>query len=196
MDRSEAKFKNTAIKMQEALLDLLNTKSFEEITVTDVTQKAKVNRSTFYSHYQNTFDLLSEIWEESRLSFEQKTKNIVGEIDFKRSDLTLDDINFITPKFLLPYLQFVKENKKLFNVFVSNIKYYNSTYIFDYFQSHVLKPVFERYNIFDETLIFYLSKYYTTGISTIIVEWVKRDCIDDMMLICEIIMLAVRPTNY
>ena len=41
-------------------MEILKTKSFEYITVSEICKKAGVNRSTFYLHYENTRDLLEE----------------------------------------------------------------------------------------------------------------------------------------
>ena len=56
MDKKESKYFQTAIKLEEALISLLNIKDFEYITVKDICLKAKVNRSTFYLHYLNVND--------------------------------------------------------------------------------------------------------------------------------------------
>ena len=60
MNKSESKYFNTALLMDEALLLLLENKEFEYITIKEICQKAGVNRSTFYLHYQNTNELLAE----------------------------------------------------------------------------------------------------------------------------------------
>ena len=60
MDRSQSKYFHTAAKMDAALIALLNEKDFEYITIKEICQKAGVNRSTFYLHYENTRDLLEE----------------------------------------------------------------------------------------------------------------------------------------
>ena len=46
--------------MNQALLSLLEKKDIEFITVTEITKKAGVNRSTFYLHYDNVYELLEE----------------------------------------------------------------------------------------------------------------------------------------
>ena len=46
--------------MNQALISLLEKKDIEFITVSEITKKAGVNRSTFYLHYENTVDLLNE----------------------------------------------------------------------------------------------------------------------------------------
>ena len=60
MNKSESKYFNTAIRMDEALLSLLEKKDFEYITIKEICDVAGVNRSTFYLHYENTYDLLKE----------------------------------------------------------------------------------------------------------------------------------------
>ena len=60
MNKSESKYFNTALLMNEALLLLLEKKDYEFITVTEICQKAGVNRSTFYLHYESMDDLLIE----------------------------------------------------------------------------------------------------------------------------------------
>lgn len=60
MNKSESKYYNTALLMDEALLLLLEKKEYEFITVKEICEKAGVNRSTFYLHYETIDDLLYE----------------------------------------------------------------------------------------------------------------------------------------
>lgn len=60
MNKNESKYFNTALKMDQAFLALLEKKDFAYITVKELCQKAEVNRSTFYLHYETLEDLLSE----------------------------------------------------------------------------------------------------------------------------------------
>ena len=60
MNKSESKYFNTAVKMDMALISLLNKKSFEYITIKELCDTAGVNRSTFYLHYDTIGDLLTE----------------------------------------------------------------------------------------------------------------------------------------
>lgn len=50
--------------MKDALLELLEVKPLEKITVTDVCAAADVNRSSFYAHYQDIHALLRELEDE------------------------------------------------------------------------------------------------------------------------------------
>ena len=61
MNKSESKYFNTAEKMDKAFLELLQRKDFSFITVKEICEKAGVNRSTFYLHYQDQSALLEDI---------------------------------------------------------------------------------------------------------------------------------------
>lgn len=45
--------------LQHALFELVIEKGFTAVTVRDIARRAKVNRSTFYRHYLNKYDLLN-----------------------------------------------------------------------------------------------------------------------------------------
>ncbi|MDY2657325.1 MAG: TetR/AcrR family transcriptional regulator [Candidatus Limiplasma sp.] len=51
MNKSESKYFHTALRMDEALITLLEKKDLEFITVKEICETAGVNRSTFYLHY-------------------------------------------------------------------------------------------------------------------------------------------------
>ena len=64
MNKSESKYFHTALRMNEALISLLEKKDLEFITVKEICETAGVNRSTFYLHYSDIFDLLGAVEEE------------------------------------------------------------------------------------------------------------------------------------
>lgn len=74
----------TAIK--KAFYDLLSEKtSFAAITIQDIADKAMINRSTFYAHYYDKYDLLekyssdlfSEIKDLSLISYNDQSRNSI-----------------------------------------------------------------------------------------------------------------------
>ena len=98
--------------MDEALIAMLDKKDYEYISVKEICVKAGVNRSTFYLHYENMDDLLQEsvdmISRRFRESFDQSTAV------FDAQSASIEEGFLVTPKYLTPYLAFVKENKIIF----------------------------------------------------------------------------------
>ncbi|ASS96581.1 TetR/AcrR family transcriptional regulator [Peribacillus simplex] len=64
----------TKESIRHALVELINEKGFEAITVKDITIRAKINRGTFYAHYQDKFDLMTKCEEEIMLDMSRITK--------------------------------------------------------------------------------------------------------------------------
>ena len=57
----DPRIRRTRKLLQGALDTLLRTKSFEDISVQDITELATVNRATFYDHYTDKFALLEAL---------------------------------------------------------------------------------------------------------------------------------------
>jgi AcrR family transcriptional regulator len=54
----DPRIRRTRQLLQGALQELMRTKSFDEVSVQDITDTATVNRATFYDHYNDKFALL------------------------------------------------------------------------------------------------------------------------------------------
>lgn len=91
----------TQKKFEDSLLQLMKLKKFETITVNDITELADVNRSTFYRHYLDKYELLEKI-EDNILSevinfhstFISRLPNLTIDISFKIEDYISVDNNF------------------------------------------------------------------------------------------------------
>src|SRR5512134_3774045 len=46
--------------LQQAFFALMTEKDFDAITVQDIAERARVNRATFYDHFDDKFDLLNQ----------------------------------------------------------------------------------------------------------------------------------------
>ena len=62
--KTDSRVRRTRDALGDALVALMQEKPFETITVQDVLDRAKVGRSTFYSHYSDKDDLLMSDVEE------------------------------------------------------------------------------------------------------------------------------------
>src|SRR6516164_8097504 len=51
--------------LREALLDLIEERGFDALTVSEVIERAMVSRTAFYRNYQDKYDLVEQIFEEA-----------------------------------------------------------------------------------------------------------------------------------
>lgn len=189
MKKSESKYFNTALLMNDALLLLLEKKEYDYITVKEICLKAGVNRSTFYLHYETMDDLLRETIEcfYNRLKDKFKDLNISSNSIYTSS---LDELNFCTPKYLVPYLEVLKENKRFFSVAFSHQYLFKTDLMFDSLYKDFFIHILERYNIEESAKKYYIT-FFMTGIHAIIIEWIKNDCKEDIDFICALIIKCV-----
>lgn len=63
-EKADHRVRYTKMVIKNSLLELMRERSISKVTVTDICKKANINRNTFYSHYANQFELLSNIEDE------------------------------------------------------------------------------------------------------------------------------------
>ena len=181
MNKNESKYFYTACLMQQALLLLLEKKDIEFITVTEITKKAGVNRSTFYLHYENVYELLEETIDtlnrEFANSFEIKEKLIIS---------SCQDAFLITEEYLRPYLEFCKKNKRLFRLVHKKPQLFQNEKAYKKLYNTIFYPAISQF-VVDETQRIYKLEFFTQGVVGIVNKWIELDCVTEIDEIIKII---------
>ena len=186
MNKNESKYFHTAIKMDEALISLLEKKEFAYITVKEICEAAGVNRSTFYLHYENTSDLLREttqyILDKHFSYYDVDAKDVVDRLDsFDQKDLI-----FVTHEYLKPYLTFIKENRRIFKIAIKEFQAMNMNKVYDKMFKYIFEPILARFHVSPNKRP-YVIKFYLTGVFAVVMEWLNNDCAEDINLVIEVI---------
>ena len=79
--KTDARVKYTKMVLKKALLELMQHKPINKITVKEVCERAELNRATFYAHYSDCFDLLESIEEELFEQFERSMQSYIRSFD-------------------------------------------------------------------------------------------------------------------
>lgn len=143
----------------DALVALLDEKSLDKITVTDIVKKSDINRGTFYAHYSSVADVVTSIFENA--------------YDIIKSSITIfyDNSEF-NMGIMLKELQIVMERdfdfyQKIFSSDI-NMKIYEE--ISKVLISYVYEHEVEISNVSHEDFIFYTS-FYSGGIIKLYRDW-------------------------
>ena len=175
MNKNESKYFNTAIKMDEALIKLLEKKDFEFISIKEICDTAGVNRSTFYLHYNHPLDLLKETTKHILDRFLNYFSVDTKSIRFRFDECELNDLLFITPEYITPYLTFVKDNQRLFKTTLKQFGTIGMGGVYDRMFNHIFSPILSRFH-FPEKEKSYVMKFYLSGITAVVMEWVDNGC--------------------
>ena len=62
---SNLRVRRTQKLLREALIELIEERGFEALTIGELTERAMVSRAAFYRNYQDKYDLVEQIFEEA-----------------------------------------------------------------------------------------------------------------------------------
>lgn len=175
MDRSESKYFITAAKMDEAFIELLGEKCFEYITVKEICGRAGVNRTTFYLHYETVNDLLRESMEYLDRQFFSYFEENGEEFVKKIPEMQLTELNFVNAHFLIPYLNYIKDNIRVFQTTLSHPDVLQADVRYRNLYEYIADPVMNKFNVPQEKRKFY-NIFFINGMIAVINEWVRGDC--------------------
>lgn len=190
MKKSESKYFNTALRMDQAFLKLLEKKNIEYITVKEICETAEVNRSTFYLHYETIGDLLAESVQYMNEQFLKHMKLRSEVFVSKIQECPLDELYLVTPTFLKPYLEYIAQNKRLFRTALKNSGSFGLDKTYSQMMEHVFIPILERFGI-EKSDWNYILTFYIHGLMAIISEWLKNDCSDSISHVSNIMEQCV-----
>lgn len=171
--------------MVEALLLLLEKKEYDSITVKEICEKAGVNRSTFYMHYDTKDDLLVETMKyiNARLLSDSNHDAIIPRSNDEKN-FNLDEIH------LVPYLNTIKELKKIYRVLPHKPHIFKKSNINKELYRNLCDKLLRKYNIKNDEMEFACA-YFNYGVLAIIDKWVESDCKEDVSKIANLIIKLI-----
>lgn len=133
-------YQKTHLQIQRALLEL--SRSGKTVTIADICRHCRINRSTFYLHYQDIFFLLREmqdrIYEEMRQSY---TREPVGaRVPFSKESYCV-------------FAHHVRENQDFYRIFFKMNTTFPIAEGFAGAWETVILPYFHQKGLYDEASI-------------------------------------------
>lgn len=161
MDR---RVRYTKMFLKESLIELLQEKPLSRITVTELCQKAEINRSTYYTYYKDPYEQL----ETMKTEFFENINLIVSEY-FNENSKTHSST-------ILKLIQYYKENKDLF---IALNKYYGYAIyeeeLFSVTKSSIILSLKGQGIQLPEDKADYMLHFVIMGCDSIIYNWLSKD---------------------
>lgn len=105
-----------------------------------------------------------------------------------------EELVLVTREYLLPYLRFIRDNKKVYRAAFRNPSSMQAHARYGELKQRILGPILERFEIPAAHRPYYIA-YYVEGIIAIVKEWLQQDHADEVEMIADIIESCVRPRN-
>ena len=67
--KEDLRIRKTKASLYKSLLQLMEEKTFEDIKITDICKLSLINRSTFYDHFNDKYELLMGLMDLYRRKF-------------------------------------------------------------------------------------------------------------------------------
>lgn len=94
----------------DTLLKLMKKKNFEKIKISDICEEALINRSTFYAHFEDKYELLMALFEEQKVSLLEKLEDNEN-TNFSKEYL-MELLNIL--------INHIDENREIYSAILSN----------------------------------------------------------------------------
>jgi len=165
MNKKDLRVVKTQNILYTTLLDLMKEKTFEEIKVADICNRALINRSTFYAHYADKYELLSEFIQELKnaLTSElKKNKNISNTKEYYLEMIKL-------------FLDHIDEKRDSYlAIMIHNRNSITMDIIYDVLD-HDITSHLQQHNSVEKNKIpsGIIAKFYIGAVVNVGIEWLK-----------------------
>lgn len=155
----------TKERIKEAFFDLYQEKKIERISIKEITEKARLNRGTFYVYYKDIYDLLEKAEDDLMDELIGKLKGVVAKV------IRDEDIQAF-----LPHPEFYEKNKKFLRSLLGPNGDPRFVHKMKAFVKNTLLELLKKENIPVVENMDYILEYITSAQLGIISYWmVEKD---------------------
>lgn len=148
----------------DTLIELMKNDSFENIKVSDICSKAMINRSTFYSHYNDKYELLVDFLENLK-------KSLTDALEKNTHIINTKNYYIETIKLLLNHIE---EKKDIYySILINNRDSIIMDIIFDALSNDVNKRI--EKTIKNDIPSEVVSKFYLGAVVGLGLEWINNN---------------------
>lgn len=174
-------YKDNDQYIQDVFIDMLEKMDVNQITVKAICEKVGINRSTFYTHYIDIYDLLNKIEKKYNQEFKNQIISIYhqGKIEDERMYFVL-------------FLKYLKKYKKFYKSCLQKRTHFPIENGFEELFEKIAKPIFIQKGITDTNEMMYHMVYIQAGLTNIEKKWIENDCQESPEYIADIIIRCLK----
>lgn len=149
--------------IRESFVRLLKQKPISKITIKEICDDADINRSTFYAHYTDQYDLLNQIEKEVIDDINQ----YLNRYDFRSSShAPIEMLDII--------LKYIKQNSELFDLFLNKGDFSFQQNIIEVIRKQHFTQIPMNSSLSQED-IEYIYLFFVNGALGVVREWLLSD---------------------
>lgn len=158
-------WRQTHDQLQTLTFALLKTTPPEQITVSQLCAAAHINRSTFYAHYQDVFNLVDQTQANKRREL------MAGFTEHLPAEAT----GFLTTASLTVFLDFIKTNGWFYKIVLKSRTHFPIEEGFGQLSALLLDLIKKRHPKMTDDDLLYVFVAFQAGFTTILRRWAEAD---------------------
>jgi AcrR family transcriptional regulator len=180
--KNNTRAKNTRARIRDAAIDLLQNHSLQQLTVQAICEKSGINRSSFYVHYQDVYDMMEKMNKEH----EAEVSNV-----FLQSGVSTD--SFRSPSNLVILIEYISLNRTFYKAYLNGFGYSVIEYGMSELYASLFKPMLQNLGVKDEMARQYHFTFFKCGLLAVIRQWLENGCAESPKTLADIIWKSVPP---
>lgn len=164
------RYQETDQAIKDAFLSLLNEKDFTKITVRDICTLTQINRSSFYLHFLDIYDLMEHI-----------QRDIFAGLTESFGQAAFDPGHFLRLDFLILMLTHIQDNQIFYRAYTSggqSLMHNGDSSVYELF----IRPYLKNLGFDDqpdaERKMKYHFAFFWGGFTQVIRMWLEQNCPD------------------
>lgn len=165
-EKKDLRIVKTKNALYLALVDLMKDKTFEEIKVSEICNKALINRSTFYAHFEDKYEFLVDFldtFKDSLTSYLDTNKNILNTKEYYMELIKL-------------VLTHIEDKKNIYSaIMVNNRNGVMMDIIIDVVNKDIRKRVLDLGSTKSSVPADIIIKFYLGAIINVGIDWITEN---------------------
>ncbi|MGN8874235.1 TetR/AcrR family transcriptional regulator [Pseudoflavonifractor sp. HCP28S3_F10] len=171
--KNNQRYKDSEKRMQDALMKLMKNQELKDVTVMDICKEAHINRTTFYAHYEDIYDLMSKV---ERLIRQE----LFGEFQTRGIGMQ----NIFHHDYLIYFLRHIEKYQNFYRICLRHRVKFPLEEGFEQLWEDVVKPHCRQRGVTDERAMLYYLTFYQAGFTSLLRKWVEDGCPESPEELC------------
>lgn len=182
--KNNRRYRDSEKRMQTALLKLMEEQELTDVTVMDICKEAQVNRTTFYSHYEDIYDLMEKV---ERMIRQELYDSLAAEGTAMR--------NVFHHDYLLYFLRHIEKHQNFYRICLRHRVKFPLEEGFERLWKEVVIPQSCRNGVTDEQDMLYYLTFYQAGFTMVLRRWVEGGCPETPEKLCGLLLDCLPETD-
>ena len=164
--KNNSRFQKTDQKIRAAFLEELEKNGIEKVKVSTICQKAGINRSSFYAHFEDVYDILNHMSE----NFGREVYEM-----FRKSD-NLSFTNILGEEEIIEFLDYLYQHRTFFHTYFQAFPMDCLGGSFEKTFSELIFPRLVLRGEPDSSVGRFHFIFFMGGFFAVIKQWLAEDC--------------------